>query len=197
MKNVFLFLVLFSFVNSFCQDDNKKDLFKNKGYFNITKFTYYTINNANLEFIDVDNSITRNDVKGDNPNGNSIQTINGYFISPNFSLGLGIGLERFNSPNANTLPIFLDARYYLENDYNSLYGYANAGFLSKLDSSFNKGGMLGAGVGYKFFINSNKTIALMSDIGFYHRLVKIPFNNNPNTSDLILNGFSFSIGTIF
>lgn len=197
MKKFFLFIILFSSVNSFCQDDNKKDLFKNKGYFNITKFTYYTINNANLEFVDVDNSITRNDVKGDNPNGNSIQTINGYFISPKFSLGLGIGLERFNNPNANTLPIFLDARYYLENDYNSLYGYTNVGFLSKFDSSFNKGGMLGAGIGYKFFINSSKTIALMSDIGYYHRLVKISFDNNPNTSDLIMNGFSFSIGTIF
>lgn len=197
MKKIILALGLIFTTVSLSQETKEKDMFKNKGYFNITKFTHYRINSANLEFIDIDNSVTRNGVKGDNPNANSLQTINGIFLSPKFSIGLGIGLERFNSPDANTLPIFLDTRYYLENNYNSFYGFANAGFLTKLDNSFRRGGMLGAGIGYKFFINSNKSIALLTDAGYYHRLIKIPFENNPNTSNLILNGFSFSIGTIF
>jgi|SRR5690606_8133261 len=197
MKAVYLVIVFCLTFNLYAQEEKQKDIFKNKGYFNITKFTHYRVSNANLDFVDTDNSITRTDVKGNSPNGNSLQTINGYFINPKISLGIGLGIERFNSPDANTFPIFLDVRYYLEDDYNSFYAFADAGFLSKLDNSFRKGGMLGGGIGYKFFINSNKTIALVFDVGYYHRLIKIPFDNNPNTSDLILNGFSFSLGVIF
>ncbi len=197
MRNICLIIWLFLSFNSYSQEENKKDSYKNKRYFNITKFTHYRVNSANLEFIDIDNSITRNDAKENTSNGNSLQTINGYFITPKFSLGLGIGLERFNNPNANTLPIFLDARYYLEDNYNSFYGFIDVGFLSKLDNSFRKGGMIGGGIGYKFFVNSNKTFTLLTDLGYYHRLIKIPFDNIPNSSDLIMNGFSFSIGTIF
>ncbi len=181
----------------FAQNQDKKDPFKNKGFFNITKFTHYLVNSANLDYFDPNVGIERINVKTSESNGNGLQTINGFFLNPHFSVGVGIGLERFNSPNANTFPLFVDARYYLEDDYNSFYGFANAGGLLKIDNSFNSGMLIGAGIGYKFFINSKKTIAFTTDVGYYHRSIKVPFVNNPVESDLIMNGFMFSIGTIF
>jgi hypothetical protein len=198
MKKITYSLFLIICFSTFSQESKDlKDNHKNQGYFNITKYTHYRINNAKLDFTASDNSVTRTDVKGSNANGNSIQTINGFFLSPKFSLGIGLGLERFDNPGANTFPIFIDARYYLEDNYNSIYTFANAGTLAKVGDDFNKGAMLGIGLGYKFFINSNKTIALLTDLGYNHRLIKVPFIDNPNTSDLILSGFSISIGTIF
>jgi len=181
----------------FAQNQDKKDPFKNKGFFNITKFTHYLVNSANLDYFEPNVGIERINVKTSQSNGNGLQTINGYFFNPHFSVGVGIGLERFNSPNANTFPLFVDARYYLEDDYNSFYGFANAGGLLKIDKSFNSGMLISAGIGYKFFINSKKTIGLTTDVGYYHRSIKVPFINNPVESDLIMNGFMFSIGAIF
>lgn len=196
MKNVTATICLLVTCFAMAQNKISKDPYKNKGYFNITKYTRYHVNAATLYFEAADNGTTESNVKG-NAYGNSLQTINGYFLSPKFSLGLGVGLENFTEPNANTTPVFLDARYYLEDNYNSFYGYANAGVLAKLGNTFRSGGLIGAGIGYKFFIDSDKKIALMTDVGYYHRLIDIPFENNPNTSDLILNGFQFSLGVIF
>lgn len=198
MKYIILIASLFLSLSIFSQESiDLKDRYKNKGFFNITKFTHYRINNAKLDFTAPDNSVTRTDAKGNNANGNSIQTINGYFVSPKFSLGLGLGLERFNNPGANTFPVFIDARYYLEDNYNSFYAFGNIGTLIKIADNYNKGGMVGAGIGYKFFINSSKTIALVTDLGYNHRLIKVPFIDNPNTSDLLISGFSLSLGVIF
>lgn len=196
MKRIYLVLAMCFSLSFYAQEEKQKDIFKNKGYFNITKFTHYRINNANFDFVDTDNSITREETKP-NGSGNSLQTINGYFINPKLSLGIGLGFERFDHPGANTFPVFLDVRYYLENDYNSFYAFGDIGFLGKLGDDFRKGGLLHGGIGYKFFINSNKTIALVTDVGYYHRLIKVPFVDNPNMSDLTLNGFSFSVGILF
>lgn len=198
MKILSFITILFIFFTAHSQqEETKKDIFKNNGYFNITKFTHYRINNANLEFIDADNRITRVNVKEKKSHGNGLQTINGYFITNNLSVGLGIALERFNNPNANTFPIFLDTRYYLINGYNTFYVFGDLGLLAKLDNTFRKGGLLNCGLGYKFFIDPRKSLAVVTDIGYYHRLIKVPFDNNPNISDLTVNGFSFSIGVLF
>lgn len=192
-------LIVILFITSFCfsQDKVKKDPFKNKGYFNITRYSHLTVNKATLDFTAPDNSVVSSDTKQNGSNGNSLTTINGYFLSPRFSLGLGLGFERFNEPNSNHFPIFLDARYYLDNDFNTFYAFANGGVFSKLDESFNKGGFIGAGIGYKFFIDDNRSICLVTDVGYYHRLIKLNFQNNPNESDLILNGVSLSLGLLF
>lgn len=177
--------------------EKQKDIFKNKGIFNITKVSLNSVNSANLLVRNQDNSVSNESINSKGGNAAGLTTIFGYFLNSHFSLGIGLGFERFNKPNSNTFPIFLDVRYYLEDDYNSLYIFANGGILSKFSDDFNKGGGIQGGIGYKFFIDSKKSIALISDIGYYHRLIKLPSPNNPKESDLTLNGLTFSIGVLF
>jgi len=193
MKKVYTFLAMCFFFITYAQKEKQKDIYKNKGYFNITKLTHYRINKASLEST---NNFNAQDVKGNKANGNGIQTINGYFLVPKFSVGVGLGMENFSNPNSNTFPMFLDMRYYFDNNYSSLYIFGNIGATIKLGDEFKKGGLLNGGVGYKFFVNSTKTTAFVADIGFYHRYLDIPFNNTSNRK-LLLHGPSISLGVIF
>lgn len=172
----------------------KRDPYKNKGLFNITKYTHYRVSVARLK--NVSEYIT-NVPNIKNQYGNGLQVINGYFINPKFSLGVGVGLEYFNPDYSDTFPIFLDMRYYLKDAYNSFYAYGDIGGLANLGGSFSTGTMLGGGIGYKFFINSRKTIVLLTDAGYYHRSIDINYSSNPRKSSLIINGFAFSIGVLF
>jgi len=181
-------IITFCFVFvAYAQEEKIKDIYKNKGYFNITKITYYRINNAT---VDLNNFLGVN-VKGSNSFGYSLQTINGYFLNPKFSIGIGTGLELFNNPNTNTLPVFLDFRYYFDNNYSSLYIFGDAGPVTKLGSKLKKGFLYSGGVGYKFFVNSAKTMVFVVDIGYFHRGFDVA------SSNLMLNGPSVSSGMIF
>jgi hypothetical protein len=193
------YIMIICIVNIFFlyAQEKEKDVFKNKGFFNITKFTHSRIQNATLDYKFPDNSeALGRDVNHEGGNANGLHTITGVFLGPKFSLGAGLGIERFNTPNANTMPLYLDVRYYFNNDYNSFYLFSNLGTMVKLGDDFRKGGLFQAGIGYKFFILDQK-LAMVTDAGYYHRLLKIPEQGNPNDSDLILNGFMFSIGILF
>jgi len=107
-----------------------------------------------------------------------------------------VGLESFSSPNSNTFPVFLDTRYYFDNNYSSLYIFGDIGVTLKLGDEFKKGFLLNGGVGYKFFVNSTKTTAFVADIGFYHRYLDIPLWNSPD-GNLLMHGPSISLGMIF
>jgi len=193
MKNIYTLLALCFLFTTYAQEEKQKDIYKNKGYFNITKVTYYKVNKARLYY---SKGIKSQDLKGDNASGNGLQTINGYFIVPKFSVGVGIGLETFNNPNSNTFPVFLDLRYYFDNNYSSLYIFGNIGGTLKLGDDFRKGGLLNGGIGYKFFVNSNKTTAFVADLGYFHRYLDIPIVNSSD-ANLLLNGPSISLGMIF
>jgi len=193
MKNTCIIFVLCFVFTTYAQEEKQKDIYKNKGYFNITKITYYKVNKASLEY---PYDFIGQDVRGSGANAKSLQTINGYFITPKFSTGIGVGLESFSSPNYNTFPVFLDLRYYFDNNYNSLYIFGDIGATLKLGDEFKKGFLLNGGVGYKFFVNSTKTTAFVADIGFFHRYLDIPLWNSPD-ADLLLHGPSISLGMIF
>jgi len=193
VKNIYIFLAISFLFVTYAQEEKQKDIYKNKGYFNITKITYYKVNKASLEY---PYNFIGQDVRGSGANAKSLQTINGYFLSPKFSVGVGVGLENFSSPNSNTFPVFLDTRYYFDNKYSSLYIFGDIGVTLKLGDEFKKGFLLNGGVGYKFFVNSTKTTAFVTDIGFYHRYLDIPLWNSPD-GNLLLHGPSISLGMIF
>jgi len=193
MKNIYTLLALCFLFTTYAQEEKQKDIYKNKGYFNITKITYYKVNKASLE---LPNNFVGQDVKGSSANGKSLQTINGYFITPKLSAGIGIGLESFENPRENTFPVFLDLRYYFDNNYSSLYIFGNIGGTLKLGDDFRKGGLLNGGIGYKFFVNSNKTTAFVADLGYFHRYLDVPIVNSSD-ANLLLNGPSISLGMIF
>lgn len=110
-------------------------------------------------------------------------------------MGIGLGIERFNNPNSNTLPLFIDVRYYFSKEKSFLYLHGNIGQNLKLDTTFTKGGMANLGIGYKFFATDK--IALVPSIGYDHRFLQIEISNNLNDSDLTLSALSLSLGILF
>ncbi|MDC9724261.1 MAG: hypothetical protein PSN34_16040 [Urechidicola sp.] len=205
MKNTFTILFLVFIINNvFCQNTTTnstkyRDEYKNKGYFNITKLAYIKMSSIKQElFIEGEGNIF-SDLKTEGAYAWSIQTINGYFISPNFSLGIGLGLDGYHDPNYNTLPVFFDIRVYLSDKEDSFYSYFDIGPTIKLggdNSQFRKGAMFNIGLGYKFNVTNN--IFLISDIFYSHKTISLT-NERIGTSDNIIksNGIGLSLGVIF
>lgn len=77
-----------------------------------------------------------------------------YKISDSFSAGAGIGLDRYDHPGYNTLPIFLKANYSPLKSCRELYLFSDLGRCIGT-SDFIKGTMLDAGFGYKINLKNN------------------------------------------
>lgn len=165
---------------------------KNERFFNITKFSYINVNDVVFDGFGTgdDNFST------DNSRANSLQTIGGYFLNPNFSVGLGIGLDGYHYPNYNTLPLFIDLRGYFVDGKNSAFAFLDVGTVFKVSDSYRKGRMLEVGVGYKFFAASN--IAMIASINGTFKGLSLT-DENYTTSDrtVALRGIGFTIGFIF
>jgi len=187
---------------SFGQDNStnsSKDTNKNSGFFNITKVSFSAITSLKQErFIEgVGNIFSDLDAAG--AHAWSVQTINGYFVSRYFSLGLGVGIDEYNSPNFKTLPLFLDLRGYFSDAEDSTYFYLDIGpnlSFGGADSDFKKGIAFNFGVGYKFKVGNR--LFLVSDIFYSHKTVSLT-NEGIGTSDDIIkvNGIGLSLGFIF
>lgn len=107
--------------------DRLNDEYKNEGYFNIMKFSFISVSELKQERFVPGEGGFFSELNADGAHVWSFQTINGLFISPHISLGIGIGLEGHHNPDFNTLPIFLDARVYLADDEDSLYTFLDIG----------------------------------------------------------------------
>lgn len=191
MKKI-LFLLLLISISSLGQESlnqkNKQiDISKNIGYFNITKVSFITMSSLRQErFIKGEGTIFT-DLDTNGAHAWSIQTINGYFISPQFSLGIGLGLDGHHAPNYNTLPVFLDARLYHSEEENSLYSFLDIGPTLKLggdNSTLRKGVLFNFGFGYKF--NAGNRLHLIFDIFYSHKTVSLT-NEGIGTSDNVLS----------
>ncbi|MCH7525758.1 MAG: hypothetical protein IIC74_12415, partial [Bacteroidetes bacterium] len=141
MKKLFIIpitLFLIS-INLFSQNYKKVDEYRNKGYFNITRFSYINVNEAKLETFSPTNGVVVTELPIDQAQAYSLQTINGYFFSPYFSAGIGAGLDGYHNPNINTVPVFLDLRLYLSNAISSMYLYTDFGTLIEIKNGSKKG----------------------------------------------------------
>ena len=197
-KQLLLYVMLFSFSYIFSQDNKKreiKDEARNEGYFNITKLSFIKVNFAELETFTPQNGNVVTDVT--KSEAYSLQTINGFFINPLWSVGIGVGLDGYNDPNINTLPIFIDIRSYFTEDENSPYLYLDGGILAKLGSvDLNKGSLLNLGAGYKFF--ASKRLALVTDISYNLKSISLtdePFRSS--SERVTIRGLTLSLGVIF
>ena len=89
-----------------------------------------------------------------------LRTVFGYYITPSFSLGTGIGVTTHSHPRNNMIPIFLDIRYHPitrinENLYINLnFGTALANNQSDLNTKF----IWELALGYKLFDIGNFTL---------------------------------------
>lgn len=201
-KSIYLILLIsfYSFSQGTTnQNISSSDTNKNEGYFNITKLSYLTTTSLKQElFIEGEGNFF-GDLETGGAHAWSIQTINGYFISPSISLGLGIGLDGHHKPNFSTLPIFLDARAYFSDEGNSVYSYIDIGPTLKFggdNSEFRKGVLFNFGIGYKFNVANN--LFLVSDLFYSHKTVSLT-DEGISTSDNIIksNSIGLSIGVLF
>jgi hypothetical protein len=168
------------------------DKHKNERFFNITKFSYINVQEVVFDgFGTGDNNLSTEDSRA-----YSLQTIGGYFLNPNFSVGIGIGLDGYHEPDYNTLPLFIDLRGYFVNNKNSAFAFLDVGTVIKASDSFREGRMLEIGIGYKFFAASN--IAMIGSInGSFKGLSLTDESYTSSDRTVALRGIGFSIGFIF
>ncbi|RZK12381.1 MAG: hypothetical protein EOO46_03390 [Flavobacterium sp.] len=202
MKKLILSLLLFPFLVN-AQDNETfkevaRDSMHNKGFFNLTKISYTKITNMQQDLTLPGLGNSTNDLETNGTNAFALQTINGYFLSPYVSLGVGVGLEGYISPTINTFPAYADVRLYLENDFSSPFIFANYGTLLKIGDEFRKGNMFAVGAGYKFFVGKEKRTALVTDLSYSGRNISMTDKSFKDSDETVTTGgISLGIGVIF
>ncbi|WP_340154728.1 hypothetical protein [uncultured Winogradskyella sp.] len=200
MKNYILPILLLTSILSFAQNNSEnKDFNKNEGYFNITKIGYIKVNELRQEVHIPGEGTFFSEPDTDNSHAWSLQTINGYFISPYFSLGIAVGLDGYHNPNFNTLPVLLDIRTYLTDEEDSFYAFLDIGPSLRIggeNSELRKGMVFNIGAGYKFKVAEN--LFLISDISYSHKTISLT-DEWIGTSDSTIkaNGVGLNLGIIF
>lgn len=153
-----------------------------KGYFSILEMGYF-LGTSYLKDPNNDRSSPLN--------VRSLRTVNGIFLNPNFSLGLGVGADGNDTKRFgffNTFLVYADARYYPKNNVDGWFLYTDLGSAVKIDNNFEKGLFLNVGGGYKF--NVGKVI-LVPSLGYNQQNFGI-YNNDYRNSSLALKiGFIF------
>jgi hypothetical protein len=175
-----------------------KDEYRNKGYFNITRFSYVAVGKIKQDLFIPGEGNFSNTLPSNKSNAFSLQTINGYFISPYFSVGVGVGLDGYSNPNINTFPIFVDIRAYFKDDFNSPFVFLDFGGLAKISDNFNRGNIFNVGAGYKIFVSKKRRIALVPEIGWSAKTISLT-DEKIKTSDnkVDITGVHLGLGIIF
>lgn len=130
--STFFFIILMCFAFSMVSQEKDVDVYRNEGFFNITRIGVIPLANVKTEISDFGLTVT-------NPPTNkaiaySFNIINDYFFSPNFSLGIGVGLDSYHNPNVNTMPLFADVRYYFNDEAKNAYVFADVGSLITIEN---------------------------------------------------------------
>lgn len=198
MKIIYLISAfIFISFSAYSQEKKKIDEYRNKGFFNITKFSYINVNEAKLETYSPKEGVVVTELPLNKSTAYSLQTINGYFLSPYFSVGLGVGLDGYKNPNFNTLPIFLDLRGYLNDGESSLYAFIDYGVLAKVENGKNNGTIANIGIGYKIPLN-RKRFMIVTDISYSYKTISNDgLSINKSKSWTQIKGTMLSLGVIF
>lgn len=77
-----------------------------------------------------------------------------YSFSKVFSAGVGLGLDRYNNPGYNSLPIFTSLQCMPLSVNRNIYAFTNIGY-GIGGADFTKGGMCDLGIGYKLIIKQS------------------------------------------
>ncbi|WP_296384638.1 hypothetical protein [Winogradskyella sp.] len=193
---ILVFLVALS-SSIIAQNKGDKDEFRNDGYFNITRIGVTNVNKAELETFSPSEGVINRNITSNNSIAYSLQTINGFFFNPYFSIGFGIGLDGYHNPNYNTLPAFLDLRAYFSDGKGSPYVFINYGTLIKIENGTNNGNMANLGFGYKIPLN-NKRFIIVADLSYSYKAISNDgLSIRRSESYTMLKGTFFSLGVIF
>lgn len=195
-----LLLVCFA-LHIHAQQRIRIDDYKNTGFYNITSFSYSSSIESFSRTIDYDtdtgegkpyvkrSSLKRGDEKG-------IQSMLGYFILPKLSIGTGLGLQFIENPSITTLINHYDIRFYLKNNYNSVYFFVDHGFVLEFvpSSSLRTGNETKLGGGYKFFVKPDKRLIIITDLGYKFREIK---KTSPQLYVVTSHAVFLSLGLMF
>lgn len=168
----------------------------NKGFFNITQAGFINVKEAREEIFSPDFGTKAEKLSVDKAIAYSLQTINGFFISPNLSLGVGIGLDGYQNPDINTAPLYVDLRTYLLKGKNSPFLVIDYGWLLKFGNEFKKGNMVKIGVGWKFPIS--KKICMIADVSFMAKGISLTNDSYTESRHIVdVKGSGVNFGFIF
>jgi hypothetical protein len=145
---------------------------EDRGFFNITRFGAQSVFDLEQDTFTPGVGNRSTEISTSGTAVYSLNTITGYFLTDFFSAGLGLGLDGFQSPNLNTLPVYLDLRYYTSEEDSTYFGYFDIGSNVDLgfeNSNFQKGGLINLGFGYQFPLG--KTL-LQADVFYSKRTLK-------------------------
>jgi hypothetical protein len=84
----------------------------------------------------------------------------GYYLTPQFSLGVGIGLNGYHTYTVNTLPVVLDIKYHPIKTIPKLYAYADIGasVSDSYEDGFTSGFLSDIGLGYKIYLGKRTSL---------------------------------------
>ncbi|MBT9391848.1 hypothetical protein KLP40_01625 [Hymenobacter sp. NST-14] len=172
--------------------DSKKD--RNAGFFNITQIGH---NRGIGQYSFRSDAVFQN--RG---YVNRLRTTLGYFLCPAFSVGLGVGLDRYENPGYNTASLVTDFRYYTRPTASSVFAVATAGYLLLLSNQFAPGATGGLGVGYRFILGRGTHLLLSTGLETHQirdaRLFLLgPTSVETLQSNLWLKSVSFNTGLLF
>ncbi|MDP3469698.1 MAG: hypothetical protein Q8S11_15260 [Daejeonella sp.] len=126
-----------------------------------------------------------------NPTFNGFRTRTGVtkLLNENFGIGFALGTDNYRKSgggNYNTLPITLNASYYIDPQLNGLKLDAYGGYAVKLFNNLNRGLTAGAGISYSIPVNPGLNLGLQTGYNYQ----KIDFPTNFQVSE------NFDIGSI-
>ncbi len=114
-----------------------------------------------------------------NPTFNGFRTRTGItkLLNENFGLGFALGTDNYRKSgggNYNTLPITLNAAYYIDPKLSGLKLDVYGGYAVKLFNNLNKGITAGAGISYSLPINAGLNLGLQT--GYNYQKFDFPMN---------------------
>lgn len=96
-------------------------------------------------------------------------------LDEHVGIGFALGTDNYrkaNGANYNTLPITLNASYYLNSELTGLKADVYGGYAVKLFNNLNKGLTAGAGLSYSFSVNKGLNLGLQT--GYNYQKIDFP-----------------------
>ncbi len=169
---------------------------KNHGYFNLTRGSIHNVHRADEDYFEPGVGSFSNSVVESNSIAFGIENINGWFISPYFSAGIGVGYNYYHSPDFNTFPVYLDLRAYFSESRNSFYANFEIGTLLRFDKDYTRGQVVNLGIGYKLVIS--KQLDMLIGITTNSKMFNLSGFSNPDPiHGFTINSVSLDLGILF
>lgn len=165
---------------------------KNNGLFNITSFRVGWLTSGEFSRL----GAPANQLDVSEARMNSLQTITGIYLNPNYSVGVGFGLDGYSNPTHNTMPVFLDLRAYLYDEKNTAFFLLNIGGTIGIEDLFRRGTMGEIGFGYKYYTPRN--LKLIGSINFHAKGLSLTGERYTSAERAAnLRGLLISFGVLF